>query len=419
VALISVGLDHEHASLELRERATVPEHAWPKVLRTLVSHRNINAAVFVSTCLRTEIVADIDRFHGAIDEITTTLSEATGVASAEIEQHLTIHFDRGVANHLFAVAAGLKSVVPGEFEVLGQLRRALELASDEHTTNPTLADLFTRALSSGRRVRAETNIARGTTSFAHASVEVALASLDGAPMRAVVLGAGQLASGVARSLLGTAPVSTLTILNRTSSRAEELAGVLGDDRVRVGTLADVATHLAEADVVFVAIDTPEPTITRSMLEGRATPLLAVDLAMPHGVARDVELVEGVRRLDIDTLKQRVDRALDDRREAVADAETIVRHDVEKFLDDQRARGAALIVSELREHFDAVVDGELLRRASEIDQWSDVEREALKSILRSVVAKIAHRPTSALKESAGTDQGARLAEATRTLFDLGS
>ena len=136
MALISVGIDHEHASLDLLERVTVLEHEWNKVLRTLLSQRNIHEAVFVSTCLRTEVVAVIDRFHGAIEEITTTLSEATGLDAGEFEDKLTVHFDRGVANHLFSVAAGLKSVVPGEFEILGQLRRALELASEEHTAGP-------------------------------------------------------------------------------------------------------------------------------------------------------------------------------------------------------------------------------------------------------------------------------------------
>ena len=133
MALISVGIDHEHASLDLLERATVPEHEWAKMLRTLVSHRNIHEAVFVSTCLRTEVVAVIDRFHGAIDEITETLAEATGLGVEEFDDRLTVNFEHDVATHLFQVAAGLKSVVPGEFEILGQLRRALDLAIEEQS----------------------------------------------------------------------------------------------------------------------------------------------------------------------------------------------------------------------------------------------------------------------------------------------
>src|SRR5664280_864134 len=220
MALISVGIDHENASLDLLERATVLEHEWSKVLRSLLSQRNIHEAVFVSTCLRTEVVAVIDRFHGAIDEITHTLSEATGLDPSEFADHLSVHFDRGVATHLFSVAAGLKSVVPGEFEILGQLRRALELATEEQTAGPEITELFQRAISTGRRVRSETQIARGTTSFAQASVMMATddlgVDLEGADV--LIIGAGQLAGGIARSLLARpARLARLTIANRTAS----------------------------------------------------------------------------------------------------------------------------------------------------------------------------------------------------------
>ena len=420
MALIAVGLDHEHASLDLLERATVLEHEWVKVLRTLVSHRNIHEAVFVSTCLRTEVVAVIDRFHGAIEEITATISQVTGLAPSEFEEHLSVHFDRGVANHLFSVSAGLRSVVPGEFEVLGQLRRALELASDEHVAGPMLTDLFQKALTSGRRVRNETSIARGTTSFAHAAVEVTLESLadDAGGATVVVVGAGQLAGGVVRSLLAApAGIGRVVVCNRTLSKAEDLRRTLSDERIAVAPLSELDDHLARARVVVVAVEVPEPLITIETLHLRARPLLAMDLAVPRGVARDVDTLEGVTRIDIGALHERVNQALDDRREAVTAAEAIVADDVEKYVEDQRARGAAAIVSDLRAHFDALVAAEYLRRSSEIDALGEPEAELLHSVVRSVVAKIAHRPTAALKESAGTDQGARLSDAVRTLFDI--
>ncbi|HEY5302603.1 MAG TPA: glutamyl-tRNA reductase [Acidimicrobiales bacterium] len=420
MALIAVGLDHEHASLDLLERATVLEHEWVKVLRTLVSHRNIHEAVFVSTCLRTEVVAVIDRFHGAIEEITTTLSDATGLAPSEFEANLTVHFDRGVANHLFSVAAGLRSVVPGEFEVLGQLRRALELASDEHVAGPLLTDLFHKALTSGRRVRNETSIARGTTSFAHAAVEATLESLgaDASGAMVVVVGAGQLAGGVVRSLLAAEEhIGQVLVCNRTLSRAEDLRRAVADERISVAELDELVEHLGRAHAVVLAAEVPEPLITTAMLAGRVAPLLAMDLAVPHGVERDVDSIIGVTRIDLGTLRERVGQVLDDRRDAITAAESIVADDVEKYLEDQRARGAAAIVTDLRTHFDALVAAEFSRRSSEIESLGETEAELLRSVVRSVVAKIAHRPTTALKESAGTDQGARLSEAVRTLFDV--
>ncbi len=270
MALISVGIDHEHASLDLLERATVPEHEWAKMLRTLVSHRNIHEAVFVSTCLRTEVVAVIDRFHGAIDEITETLAEATGLDVIEFDDRLTVNFEHDVATHLFEVAAGLKSVVPGEFEILGQLRRALDLAVEEQSAGSEVTELFQRAITSGRRVRAETSIARGTTSFAHATAAAAIDdlgdALDGAQV--VVLGAGQMGAGVAKNLLAATPrLATLTIFNRTLERAETLKAELDDERVSVRDLDALAQGLSGVRLVISALEVSAPVVSRPTLEG--------------------------------------------------------------------------------------------------------------------------------------------------------
>ena len=420
MALISVGIDHEHASLDLLERATVPEHEWAKMLRTLVSHRNIHEAVFVSTCLRTEVVAVIDRFHGAIDEITETLAEATGLSKEEFEDRLTVNFEHDVATHLFSVAAGLKSVVPGEFEILGQLRRALELAVEEQCAGSEVTDIFQRALASGRRVRSETAISRGTTSFARAAASAAIDELGDelAGAHVVVLGAGQMATGVVKSLLAATPQLTkLTVLNRTHERAESLRSDVNDDRVFVDSLDTVELHLRGTRLVVSALEVSAPVLAREHFAAFEGEMLIVDLGVPRAVASDVNDLANVRRIDISDLRDRVDRALGDRREAIDAAELIVAEDVERFLSEQRARGAAVIVRELRDHFDEVVSSEIARRGHDLEDLTTEQRETVVSLVRSVVAKIAHRPTVALKDAAGTDQGTRLSEATRNLFDL--
>jgi glutamyl-tRNA reductase len=420
VALISVGIDHEHASLDLLERATVPEHEWAKMLRTLVSHRNIHEAVFLSTCLRTEVVAVIDRFHGAIEEITETLAEATKLAKSEFDDRLTVNFEHDVATHLFQVAAGLRSVVPGEFEILGQLRRALELAIEEQSAGSEVTEIFQRAIASGRRVRTETNISRGTTSFAQAAATAAIAEL-GAELddaQVVILGAGQMASGVAKSLLEASPqIASLTILNRTVERAEVLRRDLNDPRVAIDTLDAIEGHLSGTRLIVGALEIPAPILSAEHFARLDHDVVIVDLGVPRAVAIDVNDLSHVRRIDISDLRERVERALGDRREAIDEAEAIVASDVEKFLNDQRARGASMIVRDLREHFDDVVSSELERRGHDLDDLTDEQRDTVISLVRSIVAKIAHRPTVALKEAAGTDQGTRLNEATRNLFDL--
>ena len=417
MALLSLSLDDEHASLALRERVALNDEAAAKVLRTLLSHRNINAAVVVSTCMRTLVVVESERFHGAIDEITSTLAEVTGTELAEFDNALTIHFDRGVASHLFSVAAGLKSVVLGEFEILGQLRRSLERAQDEHVASNALTELFQRAIASGRRVRHETTIARGTTSFAHAAVEAAFAVDAPDDLHAVVVGAGQLGTGIVRSLLQRDGVARVTLCNRTIERAQSVADELGDSRVTPTGLDGLVGTLPTASLVIVAADVSSPVLTADHVAALSHDVTLVDLAVPHGIERDVARFEHVTRLDITTLRERIDRALDDRRDAVNQAELIVREDVEKFLDDQRARGAASQVAQLREYFDSVMAGEFTRRASDLDGLTTEQAELVHSLVRGVVAKLAHRPTTVLKDMAGTDQGVRLSEATRVLFGL--
>ena len=183
------------------------------------------------------------------------------------------------------------------------------------------------------------------------------------------------------------------------------------------TLEDVTTLITTARLVVAAVEVDAPVITRGDLERCRQDVLFVDLGLPRAVASDVSGLAHVRRIDIGDLRERVGQAMGDRREAVDDAQRIVSDDVEKYLSDQRARGASAIVSELREHFDDVVASEMVRREGDLEGLTPEQRERVASILRSVVAKIAHRPTVVLKEAAGTDQGTRLSEATRTLFDL--
>jgi glutamyl-tRNA reductase len=192
---------------------------------------------------------------------------------------------------------------------------------------------------------------------------------------------------------------------------------LADQRVAVATLDAVASLVTTARLVVAAVEVSSPVVTRGDLERCREDVLFVDLGLPRAVASDVSGLARVRRIDIGDLRERVGQALGDRREAIEDAQRIVAEDVEKYLSDQRARGASAIVSELREYFDDVVASEMTRRDGDLGDLTAQQREKVASILRSVVAKIAHRPTVVLKEAAGTDQGTRLSEATRTLFDL--
>jgi glutamyl-tRNA reductase len=419
VPVISIGVDHDHAPLELLEAVTVPEADWHKVLASLRALEDLDELVLVSTCLRTEVYAVIERFHGAVDGVTAVLAERAGLGIDELTGCISVHFDRGVPQHLFAVAAGLRSAVPGETEVLGQLRRSLDRAEAEGTVGPELRELFRHALSAGRRARAETAISRGTTSFAHATVQLAvdrLVTLEG--RRVVVVGAGQLASGLLDAMLDGrhAIPSQIVVANRTLSTAETLVG-RDPARVTAVDLEALSGAMEAADLVITAVESDRHLVSSAMLERTARPLLVIDLGMPRTVAPDVGALTGVDLLDLAHLRTVVDTALRDRRDELVAAEVIVDEEVERHLEARRARGAAPLVTQLRAHLEVLRVAELERASSELSSLTDAQRAGVEQLTRGLVAKIAHDPTVALRRHAATDRGQRLADAVRTLFGL--
>lgn len=424
MSVVVIGLEHSKTPLAVLERATVPEQEIGKVLAQLSAYENVREVALVSTCLRTEVYAVVDRFHDAVDDVTVLLADRSGQSAASLEELATVHFDGGVATHLFRIAAGLESAVPGETEVLGQVRRALERAQDEGTAGPLLTSLFRHAVAAGRRVRSETGIARGTTSFSYAAISMARErlgdDLDGA--HAVVIGAGSLGAGVVAALSDerqTPQVGSLTVVNRTLETARDLVGGAGCGvTASAASLDDLPSVLSTARLVVCAAEAASPLLGPEHLTDRdGSALLIVDLGMPRNAAPTVEDEPGVELLDISDLRGVVDQAVAERRSEISAAEEILAEEVARYAEDQRGRGAAPMVVALRERLEAVRTAELARRRSELGELSDEQLAAVEALTRSILAKVVHEPTVALKETAGTPRGERLVEATRILFGL--
>ena len=378
----------------------------------------------LSTCLRTEVYAVVDRFHDAVAEIYDVLSEQSGVAVEELSAHATIRFDDDVTSHLFAVTSGLESVVTGETEVVGQVRRAFERAHEEGTSGPVLSALFRHALQTGKRVRTETGISKGTTSFAYAAVTVARgqdqAGLRGA--RVVVVGAGDMGLGVCRALSDIAAADAPTrvvVANRSSRRARDLVRESEGStfEMRAVPLEHVGAELVDADVVLSAVAAESHVLEASDFDGVTGPLLVIDLGVPRNVDPAVAGLEGVTLLDMDTLSASVARALGDRQEESVAARDIVAAEVERFRTASRQRGAAPVIASLRARAESLRVAELERHRAQLADLTEEEWEHVDAATRAALAKMLHEPTMLLKETAGTPRGERLVEALRILFDL--
>ncbi len=424
MSVVVIGLEHTQAPLPLLEAAAVGDADLHKMLSTLSHRRNIQEAVLLSTCLRTEVYAVVDRFHDAVAEIYDVLSEQSGASEEVLAAHATIRFDDDVTSHLFAVTSGLESVVTGETEVVGQVRRAFERAQEEGTCGPVLSALFRHALQTGKRVRTETAISQGTTSFAYAAVTVARGD-DGAGLRdarVVVVGAGDMGLGVCRALseiAGADAPRSVVVVNRSLARAEDLVGQMSSGRcaMRAVALDDVAAELAEADVVLSAVAAEAHVLRVDDFVSVGAPLLVVDLGVPRNVDPEVGSRPGITLLDMDTLRAAVGKALGDRADESVAARQIVAAEVERYRTASRQRGAAPIVASLRARLESLRVAELERHRAQLADLSEAEWEHVDAATRAALAKFLHEPTMLLKETAGTPQGERLVEALRVLFDL--
>jgi glutamyl-tRNA reductase len=439
MSVVVVGLETPGTPLDLLERVSIGEEDLSKVLGTLRDRTNLSEAVVLSTCLRTEIYAVVERFHEGVADLQDLMASFAGTTADVISEHVTVLFDDDVTAHLFEVAAGLRSAVLGETEVLGQVRRAAENAVSERAAGPVLSGLFRHAVSAGRRVRSSTAIARGSTSLSHVAVEAAEDSTGGSIARrsVVVVGAGEMARGVVKSLEGRG-VEKLTIANRTASNARALAAA---NEAEAMGLSSLPLALAEADVVFVSTGSPEHVLDADALfevralrgsRGRGGPsagsgeagesgepdrLVIVDMGMPRNVEPSAGSFPDVVLLDIEHLNARAQSALSGRHVELEAAREIVHEEVERYRANERARGAAPVVTALRQRLERLLRDELERHQGRLSDLDDRQREEVESVVRDVLAKVAHAPSVALKEAAGTARGERLVEALRTLFDI--
>jgi glutamyl-tRNA reductase len=427
VSVIVVGLEQRLSPLELVERAAVAERDLPKALGRLRDQSNLSEAVILSTCLRTEVYAVVERFHDGVNEIEEFLAAISGSPVESLAEHFAVRFDDDVTTHLFTVAAGLDSAVLGESEVLGQVRRAWEKAHGEQVSGPVLGSLFRHAVETGKRVRSETAIARGITSLSHGAVALAAERRPGGleSARVLVVGAGEMGEGVIRALADRG-ASSVVVANRTRDHGESaIAATSGEvaPEVRTAGLDELPSLLAASDVVFSSVATGHPIIDRPMLEAAtrdrhsAQPLLVIDLGVPRNVEPSAAALDGVVLVDMEVLRSAVADALSGRQEEVAGATAIVNDEVERYRVASRARDAAPMVSALRARVEEVRRAEFERQQGKRSELSEAQWEQVDAVTRAMVAKLLHEPTVVLKEAAGTPRGERLVESLRTLFDL--
>jgi glutamyl-tRNA reductase len=452
----------------------------PKALGDLVGREHVNEAVVVSTCMRTEVYAEVGRFHGALGDIRAFLADWSGHPPEVFSDYIYEFYDAAAVRHLMRVASGLDSAVLGEGEILRQVRTAWDVARTERAARTGLGIVFRQALETGKRVRTDTAISRGTTSLSHTAIS--LAGSVGAPLTAVppaaaacpvmghgatpaaahatlraldletagpasdttvppaggessgppcawaellagrtilVIGAGEMGGAVAALAAGAPDAGPVLIANRTHARAVALAGQVGG---RAVPWSELPAALAEADIVLSSTGAPGAVVELAMVAeavaGRpGRPLVAVDIAVPRDIDPAVGELDGVTLFDITDLQAHAEAAIDGRRREVPRALAIVDEEVERYRLVAAHREVAPIVAALHQRADAVRLAETARLEARLGDLDDRQRRAVESLTRGIVAKLLHEPTVRLKAAAAAERADALAAAIEELFDL--
>ena len=375
--LFAVGVSHHHAPLEVRERLYLQDGQAAELAAEL------GDAVVLSTCNRTEVYLA----GGDAERARRLLEERSGL---ELDCMLARWEDGEAVTHLFRVAAGLDSLVPGESQILGQIRLAYDAARTAGATGTLLNRLFEDALRAGKRVRTEAKLHELPESVAASAVELAAAELGGLEgRRALLFGAGKMSELAARDLRRRG--AEVVVSSRTLESAQDLVERVGG---RAAAFDAVAVELPDADLVISATRCPYAILHAEAVRPREKPLVLVDVAVPRDLDPAIGELEGCTLHDIDALGE----GLVGREEDVREAEAIVAEEAARFAEWRRSRDAADAIRDLRRHAECIRSDELARARSRLAELSPRERETVETLTAQIVNKLLHAPTVRAKES---------------------
>jgi glutamyl-tRNA reductase len=424
-----VGLSHRTAPVEIRERLSIPEQSLEASLLRLRSDEQVLEASILSTCNRLEIYTLLRHPDDGIEAVGSFLTQVSGLSLEELGPHLfTYHHEEAVA-HLLRVAAGLDSLVLGEGQILSQVKKMVRLGQEYRSVGPILNRLLNQAVSTGKRVRTETNLGTGAVSISSAAVELAqlkvgqargldeLVSLE--HQQVAVVGAGRMARLLLQHLQSKG-CRGLVLLNRTVARAEALAADFPELPVQCRPLTDLDHCLSTCSLVFTSTAAEEPVITASRLEhlNRRSSLMLIDIGVPRNISSDVSQLAGVESFDVDDLQEVVARNQEARREMAAEAEGLLREESRLFLEWWDGLEAVPLVNKLRLQLEEIREQELQKALSRMGpDLSARERKVVEALSKGIINKILHTPVTHLRAPQPRQQRHLAMKVLRDLFEL--
>jgi glutamyl-tRNA reductase len=416
--VLALGISHKTAPVALRERLALTDAQAGQLVREMVARDEVQEAVAISTCNRTEIYLVASDAVQAEAELLGRLARRAAIRPTELAGIVYSPRNCDAARQLFRVTSGLESMIVGEAEVQGQVKRAYEHALAGGTTGPLTNRLFRAALQTGKRVRTETALGAGRASVSTVAVELARDVMGDLTQRnVVIIGAGETSELTARALADQG-VSTIFVANRHAERALSLAERFGG---RVASLQELPDRLTEADIVVSSTSSPHTLIEADDLDVvmRARdhrPLLFIDIAVPRDIEHACNELAGVTVYDIDDLQRVVARNLEVREGEQAGAEAIVEQEIQGFARWMAEQDVTPTITALRAHGQAIVEQVLAENAERWESVSPRDAARIEAIARAVMQRLLHEPTIRLK--AVEDEGGHgRQQVLRELFGL--
>ena len=411
-----IGVNHNSAPVEVRERLAIPEWRLAEACRQLVEHPGVEEGMILATCNRVELIAHLKNGSG---DLRAFLRDYFQVDLDQFKRHLYEYHEQDAIRHVFRVAASLDSMVLGEPQILGQVKEAYATARAVGAVRAQLDQLLTRAFAVAKRVRTETAVGSSAVSVASVAVELAKKIFGNLKGKQVYLvGAGKMSELAARHLLAHGCTS-IFVANRTYDRAAYLAEKFDGQAIHFEELYETCDR---GDIVITSTGAPHAIFRREhgelfLSRRKNRPMFFIDIAVPRDVDPEMNKLDGIFVYDIDDLQQAVSAHVADRKKEADRAEAIINSEVERFQARIQTLDVVPTIVSLQDHLETIRQAEIDRVRGRLGPLTPDQEMAVDALTRGIVNKIMHTPIRTLKTAAREPEAITLIDQVRRLFNL--
>mmetsp|Transcript_27538 Transcript_27538/g.66387 ORF Transcript_27538/g.66387 Transcript_27538/m.66387 type:complete len:518 (-) Transcript_27538:205-1758(-) len=424
--VVCIGLSHNTATVEVREKLAVAEHEWQLVGRELTKLPSITEAAVISTCNRFEIYISSSDTHRGVREVLEYLNRRSGLPIDDLRDRLfTLQGKDGVW-HALRVAGGLDSLVIGEGQILSQMKKCYELSTEPKlgAAGKVLTRLLNTAVSAGKRVRSETSIARGGVSISSAAVELVQAKcvedlgLEVDQLDVCILGAGKMARLLVQHL-SPRNVKSIHIVNRSPERPQELIEQFPDAKIVAHGLDEMLEQTAKNHVTFACTSAREPVLTKDNLDGvLEKKVMLVDISVPRNIEdKELNTLDECVAYNVDDLKAVVAANQAKRKNLIIEAEEVLAEELGMFNNWHQSLGTVPTISKLQRRAEVIREAEIRKSSSKLSGLTAAEKQVVERLTKGIVAKLIHGPMAHLRTIDNVEDRTMTVKSLERMFNL--